>query len=277
MANALDRPEKESYLFVTIRHGSDDDLQFEYYTDWGQDTLGFVSTPGMEVDLPENTGVFDQRRAKILLPKDDFTSEVSNGLPFSPMFIRIEELTGGLQAGDSGSRRVIFNGRVVETVQNHQGRNGTVLFEALTPKARLDIRMGLPATHHCVWTLFGRGCGLNQASHQESGTIDAIDGKEITVTTADIINKTGKFWHRGRLELDGIRISIQDWSDADPTKFYLTRRVPDHWLTEGGILFVPGCDKTIETCRARWSNEERFCGLGYAIPPHNPLFEKGSS
>jgi uncharacterized protein len=277
MVKAQARPEKEGFILVAFNHGTDANTQ-ELYTDWQQDVLGHKSTPKMALDIPDNTATFDKRELRVLLPLDDFTDRASSGVPHSPIFLSVTEVTQGLFPGDQNTQRVLFRGRVMRTIRNFQGRNNLVAFFALTAKSRLDVPMGLPCNHHCVWNVFGRGCGLDVNDFDENGQIDSVDGQEVTVTTAAVTSKTGTYWRRGYMERGGLRIPIRDWSDADPTKFQMARRVPDDWISAGAISihFVPGCDKTIETCRARYDNEEKFGGAGYAIPPYQPNFESPS-
>lgn len=271
------RPEKESWLLVLFRYGDPvAGYTQQRYTDLDQDFSGFTSTPGMEVLIPENSGHFDEKEARFIMPKDAFLDRATNGQPHSPIFVQVEEVTQGLFAGDQNTQRTMFNGRVTRGRANYQGRSNTVALFALPAKSRLELPMGLPCNHHCAWTLFGRGCGLVKSSFQIPGQIDAADGQEITVTTAGIATgQTGTYWRRGYARKDGLAIMIRDWSDTDPTKFQMARRVPDDWILAGAssVLFVPGCDKTIETCRARYNNEQHFMGMGYAIPAYNPIFE----
>lgn len=277
MVKASARPEKEGYLLVTFRHG-DAAIELAKYTDWQQDISGHASTPTMALDIPANTGTFDRRELRVLLPLDTFTDRASGGVPHSPIFLEVAEVTQGLFTGDQSTQRILFKGRVMRIIRNFQGKNNIVAFFALPAKSRLDIPMGLPCNHHCVWNLFGRGCGLNIASFDERGQIDSVDGQEVVVTTAAVTGKAGRHWRRGYMEREGLRIPIRDWSDTDPTKFQMARRVPDDWVLAGpiSITFVPGCDKTIETCRAVFDNEENFGGAGYAIPPYQPNFESPS-
>ena len=67
MVKSQERPEKESFLFVKFFHGQDGMTQ-ERYTDWQQDFLGHTATPKMDVDIPENTGTFDEKELRIVLP-----------------------------------------------------------------------------------------------------------------------------------------------------------------------------------------------------------------
>lgn len=283
MARAVSQPEKERYSFVTFTYGDLASPTVSRYTDWTQSTMGFVSTPGMEVEVPENTGIFEERELEILLPADAFSLNASNGLPHSPIFVRVQEQTSGLIAGDAGSLRTLFAGRIMRTIRNFQGRSNTVAFFALPIKSRLAIPMGLQCNHHCVWRLFGPGCQLTQSVHDQPGQIAAIDGKEVTISTPNAAitapaapgGDNSRFWERGFLERDGLKIGVHLWTIADPAVFVLRRRPPDSWLLAGAssVLFVPGCHNTIEDCRDVWVNEEHFGGAGFAIPSYNPIIE----
>jgi hypothetical protein len=277
MAKAYARPEKEGFVLVKFFYGTDLATQARY-TDWDQPFLGHTSEPRMSLEIPENTGTFDKRELRILLPLDVFTTRVGSGVPFSPIYVTIEELTQGLFTGDQSSQKVLYAGRVIRTAKNFQGANNKVAFFSLPVKSRIDVSMGLPCNHHCAWTLFKGGCGVTPVTF--IGEIDSKDGTEATVTNAPILAKgaaDARYWKRGYMVKDGLRIAIREYDGATDTgKFYTARPVPTDWVGgTGDITFTPGCDKTIETCRARWtaSGEEFFMGLGYAIPAYSPNFE----
>jgi hypothetical protein len=168
-----------------------------------------------------------------------------------------------------GSQLLIpFRGRVTRTFKNYQGRNDKILFEALPIKSRLNFPVSIPCNHHCAWTLFGTGCNL--PAIENPGQVTVIDGKEVTIL--GLAAQVGKYYQRGYVTRDNNRIAIHNWDSTDPTKFYLARQPPSEWLLQP-VGVVPGCDKTIETCRARWLNEANFGGFGYAIPAYHPVFE----
>lgn len=294
MVNANQSPEKTSYLLVVIRHGDPSAPVYQRYTDFGSDVEGHISTPSMEVAIPDNNGTFEKSELKMLLPLDDFTDPVSSGLPWSPMFISIDEVTLPTFVGESGARRTLYKGRITRTIRNYQGAGNAVAFFALPAKARLDIPMGLQCNHHCFARLFSPLCGLNINSFAEPGEIASMDGKVITITTPNPAlttptspgGRVDRFWERGYLEKDGLRIGVHLWTISDPTHFVLRRRPPDSWLGGGpsAIRFVPGCHKTIQDCREVWDNEDGqgpttgggFAGYGFAMLPYNPMYENPS-
>jgi len=277
MVRADARPEKESFLLVTFNYGDGAATQAKY-TDWDQSFLGHTPEPRMSVQLADNEATFDKRETRIILPVDDFTGRAGDGTPHSPMFVKIEELTQGLFAGDQSALKVLFRGRVIRTTKNFQGKRNQVAFFALTQKSRLDVSMGIPCNHHCAWTLFHGGCGVDEDDFDVLTEIDSVDGQEVTITDVAITGPgtaDPRYWKRGYLEKDGLRVGIRDYDGSvDPTKLFMVRRVPTDWI--GGssdIRAVPGCDKTIETCRARFDAEEFFMGPGYAIPSYQPNLE----
>lgn len=280
MTDAIDRPEKESYLLVELWHGQDA-LTPERYTDLERDFGPYVSTPTMEVDVPDNVGTFQEKEARVVLPLDAFTDRLSDGLPHSPVYVRIEQQIRGLTAGEAGTNLVLHRGRVERVLRNFQRRPDRVAIQSLLTKSRLEVPLGLQMNHHDEARIFGPMSGLVQASHDQTGQIAAINGKEITITTprTNITAPTApggtndRFWERGWLEKDGARIGIHIWTIADPAVFVLRERPPADWLLAGttSILFVPGSHGTIEDARDVWDDEEHFLGYGYSSPNYNPI------
>lgn len=271
MTQAYAQSEKESFCLVTFEYGDPNSPTIARYTDWNEDYVGgYVGTPAMKITLPENSGTFEERPLKIEMPFDSFTDPASNGLPHSPIYVTVQEISRALSGGPEALSLIVFKGRVTKTIRNPDGRSQRMLFNALPVKSRVEVPLAIACNHHCPWTLFGRGCGL--APQSFNATISAIQGKKITTASVSITGQADKFWHRGYVEYQGVRIGIQNWSSADPTNLYLVKRPPSSWV--GPVLkFVPGCDKTIETCRTRFNNEQHFGGVGYAIPAYNPIIE----
>lgn len=287
MTTALGRPEKYGALLVEFRYGDPLAPTFTRYCDIAQDTQGYTATENLEVELPANTGAFSDQEGRISLPKlDSFTTNLSGGLPHSPVFVKITELTVGLFAGDQANESILFEGRVTRSVRNFQGDNGVVAIFIKSVKSRIDVPMGIACNMTCNFGLFRGACGNKRAqfTYQAQGQIAVIDGQEVTVSTNSALTaptspggNVDRYWERGYLQKDGLQIGIRIWLLTDPTVFVLRRRPPDSWLLAGvaSILFVPGCHKNIEDCRTVWDNEENFQGPGYAMLEYNPIIERG--
>lgn len=280
MTRAIARPEKESYVLVEFRYG-ESSASLARYTDLERDTIGFTSTPLMEVELPDNSGTFQEKECRVVLPRDAFTDRFLDAPAHDPVFVRIEQQIRGLTAGEAGTNLVLFRGRVERVIHNYQRRPGMVSFQALLAKSRLDVPLGLQMNHHDEARLFGPMSGRVQGSHEALGQIASVAGTEVTISgpngnlTAPTApgGDNSRFWERGWLERDGARIGIHIWTIADPTVFVLRERPPASWVLAGStsILFVPGTHGTIEDARDAWDDEENFLGYGYSTPSYNTL------
>lgn len=281
MSRAIDQPMKRSFLLVTFSYG--DPLVVVKYTDRAGDYLDFPAQPAMQVTVPQNDGTLDDKPCRVILPVDAFSLRLSDGLPHAPVSLLVREIVLPAAGGEQqASALTLFRGRVTQVTRNYQNRADTVAIEALQAKSRLKVAMGLPCNHHCVFTLFGRGCTTNAfgepklADEVQVGSLTLINGRKVTITGLPAHPTDPKFWHRGYVRVGGtndLRILIRDWDgDVDATLFHLASRPPSSWLGLP-VFVIPGCDKTAETCASRWDNLENFGGYGYAIPAYNPVIE----
>ncbi len=268
--------EKESVLLVTFQYG--DTPTYVRYTDWAEDVVHpltgetFYSMVEMEVKLGKMTGILKEPITSLKLLPNTFTLGMSIAEPHPDVYISVDELT---QDPDETIQKVmyLFNGRVRRTVRSKGGKSKTVYLECENVKARFDVALGLVAGNHCVWILGRKGCDPSGTSIAidtltETGLVDSIDGTEITIT--GVPAKAARYWHRGYILFNNLPLLIREWVSGD--NFLLALPAPSVWDGQTVTLY-PGCDKTIETCRAKWNNEEHFCGAGYAMPPYHPVFE----
>lgn len=276
---------KTHYHLVALAYGADA-ATVERYTDWSRDVTydseTWASVPSLALTLPPNTGGLEEQALVVEFP-DGLASALLQALaagePTSPVYVTVIHASLPL-AGESGDPDYLVTCDRFEVAKASR-RRGLVRLEAVSVKADLRVQLGLAATVECQWTLFGRGCGLDRAAHAETVTlagIDSDDGKQVTLTghshPATAPGGTpGKFWDGGYLEREGLKIAIREWSASNPSVFQLRRRPPASWEGEEALL-VPGCDKSIETCRARWDNEEHFAGSGFAVPDHHTVYEE---
>ena len=280
MVKSQARSEKEGFILVQLYYG-DNLLTQPRYTDWDQDFLGHTSTPSMELTLPENDGSFSRRELRIDLPTDSFTTRLSSGVKHSRVYAIVQEVTQGLSTGDQNSQKTLYRGRLVRVIRNYENANNRVAMFFLPQKSRLDITPAIGCTHQCWWNLFRGNCGASTTGKILTTEIDSKDGHEVTITDATVLAKAvgdARFWKRGYMEKDGLRIDIRDYDGAtDDTKFFMSDPVPTDWVAgSNDITIVSGCDKTIETCRSRHNAEEFFMGLGHGLPDYQPNLESPS-
>lgn len=293
MTRALDDSKKQSYTLVefSVPEGSPTAYRF---TNWATtiDPGGddWTATPTIDVKWPKNTGTL-QANGCVIQCVSDANSKMAalvelllaDGTPTPAVYVEIREVILPVVGGDQATTLVPFRGRILRAVRNANGRAKRVRFDVQSIKSRLDIPMGLPCNHHCVWAFTGTGCavqgGIGQRGPQKSAeqrpvTVSSIDGKEIT-TMLDPSISSPKSFQFGYLERLGVRIGIQDWDPLNPKVFLLRQHPPASWLAQVATA-IPGCDKTLSTCQDNWNNEANFGGIGYSILPYNPHFEDGA-
>lgn len=275
----IQKPQKQSFLLVEFLYGDPRSPTYSRFTDQSSDVdaLGvrWTAVPDMEVRVPSNIGTLADKQLELEMKlQSGFLTDVSGGEPHSPVVVTVREMSIATDDGSGPQIITLFAGRLINTRRNPASRTESVRLIAVHSKARLAIALGMPANHHCVWTFTGRGCAVSPVALAETGTITSIIGKVATITgLADhSADTTGRYWHMGYLEIAGLRITIRDWQIATPTVFQLAKEPPAGWASASVSVF-PGCDKTIETCRARWDNEENFGGFGYAVPAYHPVYE----
>jgi len=271
-SNSLQKARKKSKRLVDFAYGGDGFPTHERLTDWTVDlshTTGtYLSEPALEVNLAEINGTLEEKPAQILLPLTNaFADRISDGRAHSLVRARILEVTDTDGATDE---MVLHVGRVSMAHRNHGGKAGVVMLESPSWKAYLNVLEGLSVDVTCDWTLFGIGCTLSSAGFTHSGILTQIDGRAVII--GGLPGVLPRYFHRGYVEKDGVRISIREWVSG--TTFYLVRDPPGTWLN-GVVKVVAGCDKTKPTCRSRFSNEAHFLALGYGTPAYNPTMEVG--
>lgn len=274
-----EKPQKQCVLLLEFRYGDSLVPKFARFTNQQSDVsaLGYKwqAVPEFETRVPMNIGTLGDKTLEVTLRmQSGFLTDVSSGEPHSSVRVRLMELATAVDDNSRPELSYMFVGKLSRAKRNPEGKTGSVRLTCGQPKARLAIPLGIPANHQCCWTFTERGCFKDPAGLKETGTLSAATGKQVTITglASHAADLTGRYWHLGYVEKDGLRISIRDWQQAAATTFYLRREPPAAWIGASVKVF-PGCDKTIATCRSRWSNEEHFGGFGYAIPGYHPVME----
>lgn len=278
MATKLDAPVLYSRWLVEFTWGASSALRVtDQEEDVAHSGLGvtFEALPRLEIALPPNTGGLEEKPLELTVVRSSKTlfQNLSSSEPHAPVTVKVwEELYDDPATSSTYELLLHYHGQVSKAVRNYQNAPDLVLLEALTLKSRLDVPMGLPANPQCVWTL-ADGVNCTVTATPQSGTLaSVISGPLVEITGLSPPGGDASYFQRGYVEVDGLRIGIRKWDSGSPDEFHLRRRVPASWVG-GSVSVVPGCDKTIEVCRSRWSNEEQFGGFGYAIPNYQPNYE----
>ena len=273
MARAIDQQSKKSYYKVLFSYGVSSQKGYTNWTRAISGTPNYDSFPAMDIRLPENTGTLEEGAHLIIqMARDSFSERLGGGVPHSPCKVEVWDITDAIDPlTDVGTELKVWSGMVTRTVKHPNGQRNRVEIRSQLQKNRLDVPLGVPATHQCNRTL---GVGLCHATLVEVPGLEVVSilPRSLEVDAMSTAGLEDRHFQRGYLLLDGLRLAIRDWRIATPKIFYLARQAPAEWLGED-ITAVSGCDKSIETCRRRYSSEEDFFGLGYSIPPYSPILE----
>lgn len=282
--SALSQPAKRSCLLVRFRHGDPSSPTYERFTDspdpqQGPDFATYSPLPALNVPSINYGGGFNEELVTLnmsLGASGSFSDYVSNGEPHSPVTVDIWESIEGVPASSGRTFLHLTSGDLQVVSRNVEGNPDVISMQIANLKSQVDVPLGVPMTPDCANTFTVGRCQLSPAGLADSGTLTAKDSSDgMIVTITGLGAQSGRYWHRGYVEVDGLRIGIRDWVDSDPTTFALVVEPPARWVGVAVTVF-PGCDKSLDTCRNRWNNEEHFNGLGIAIPAYHPVVESGS-
>lgn len=286
--NALDTPSKESWTLVKFVNeitggviGAVTDRDSSFYFEG----TTYESVPEMEIKLPDNNGMLTESPLNLVLPlRLAFVTRLSSGIPSPRTRVEVIEFTRSDDAAASVLRP--FRGRLMVARRNAGGKREFVSMSCLSVKALLQsILLGEPCTHQCLNALgdaaYGGRCNVSLTAppNRLVVPVGTIDGTKMVISTGVPTGLVDRFYQRGYALFDGTNVGIQFWRneiEGNRFEFFMVRRVPAEWLGQNVTIFA-GCDKTIETCRARFNREQDFNGRGYAMPAYNPLLEDGAS
>lgn len=282
---AIEQNEKSTYQLVRFTWNEDGQVGPAgeiNYTDWTSPVIDdegvtYDPRPTMEVKIPKNTGDLGDESVTIDLTLEaGFLTDMTNGLPHATVTCTISEISRPTSATPQRTRSITFQGTVTLATRNANGRKNQVRLTAKSPKARMsNIAIGSPCNIQCG-NNFGDGrCAVDVSLGANAFfvTIASIDGRTFTTTfDPGHFNPDPKYFHRGWVRYGGLRIMVRDWNSSSPREFVLVRQPPASWVGKS-VLVTSGCDKSVETCRSRYDNEEHFNGPGFAMPGYLPIFE----
>lgn len=289
MGTILDSQNKEQFYIFDLQFGDPSLPSWYRFTDWTRGVnvvgLSYDSVPELEVRWPNRDGGLTPEALALRVPTSIATfGRLAGPESIESVYLTVTSVLRSSTNDAEEERYVEYTGRFHKAIDNYQGSQGVALLEFTDRlKGDLDVALGVPALHTCVWTFGnerGSPCGLDVATFRQTATVNgttsggyivSLSGLSVPTTPGGGAGASG-YWHRGYLELDGLRLGIREWLAAAPSQFKMSEPVPDSWVGED-VTATPGCDKLLQTCQERWDREESFGGIGYAMVPYNPNLE----
>lgn len=238
------------------------------YARWPEDIVvgadTFTAAPTMDIDLGElqPTAAPDGEEVKVVLPALAPFADLDL-IPAARVNVRVEEV----EATDPTSRRTLFFGPLARVERNHQGRAGIYQLVVVGLKALLQCTLGMQCNSTCNWLFGDVNCGINRESFKVTGVLTQTGPYKVTVT--GLTPSPAAKWRRGHVRKDNLWIPIRGITGSE---LLLDFAPPAAWAGQT-VDVLPGCDKTVETCRDVWANEIRHGALGRGMPDRNPQIE----
>lgn len=138
---------------------------------------------------------------------------------------------------------------------------------------------------NCRHALYSKGCGLNKEDWAVPGSLESVDGLQLTIPEA--ASQVDGYFNNGMVKFgDGSLRMIVLHVGSTIQIGRASRYVSDNFPTSGYgrsygdfyggmvVTLYPGCDRTISTCKNKFNNLDNQGGFKW-IPTKNPM--SGSS
>ncbi len=114
----------------------------------------------------------------------------------------------------------------------------------------------------CMHSLYDTGCGLVRATWAAASTV--ASGSTTTTINCGLA-QAAKWFDRGYVQfsggaLDGLRRTVKGYSPGVISLFQALPSVP---AAGANFTAYPGCDKTLNTCTGKFSNQANFRGCPF--------------
>lgn len=182
-----------------------------------------------------------------------------------PPTSRVTLLLRQYHEGD-GELITLWSGRVIN-VEFEEARANVIAEPVFTTIKRIGLRRLYQ--RQCPHVLYGARCGVDKAAHDVAGTIASISGLVLTITAAGS-SPDGHF-AGGYLEFQPSAGVYERRFIEAHTGSAITVMGSVAGLSGGAsVTLYPGCDHTLATCNAKFSNAVNYGGMPF-MPEQNPF------
>ena len=133
----------------------------------------------------------------------------------------------------------------------------------------LQQEIGDVYTPYCRVDLFSTKCGLNSASYIESGTVTSVTNNKNFASSGstNITSQSNDYFNLGKLtwtggDNSGLIMEVKDFT-ASGGSFSLVEPMPYNISNGDTFTVLPGCDKSLATCKTKFNNVVNFRGEPY--------------
>lgn len=229
-----------------------------------------MSRTAPTVSLKESSGSIS-----IKMPfNNPFAARYLGGVPPSPDRVTIKQV----HLSDATAEEFPFWAGSVISVK-FSGNEATVALQGAMGRTSAQIP-SQTFSWMCDHTLFDGRCRVTESQFTFNFTVSAVSADGVTVTLADSgqaateIASDPSFFNGGTF-LTGVdgsqRMGLNFSATGNSNEYSLVLLVPISGLETGqAITFTAGCDKSVDTCVARFNNASNYGGFPF-IPTLNPF------
>jgi uncharacterized phage protein (TIGR02218 family) len=200
--------------------------------------------------------------------RSDLTVSVPRSSPISMLYLvgnpeSVVSVTVYRQHIGAAGTMVYWRGRV--TGATWDGASCKLTCENIFTSLR---RPGLRARYQrmCRHALYRHGCGVDMASHAVGGTVSAVDSRTTVLTIPEAAALPDGWFTGGMLTTPtGGWLFVVGHEGS-----VVTVQHPCRLGVSDGVTLYPGCDRSRETCAAKFGNILNFGGYPW-IPQRNPF------
>jgi uncharacterized phage protein (TIGR02218 family) len=199
------------------------------------------------------------------------TMDVKHALPQRYMTIGVPQrriyVTLYRYQSNSGEAQVDWRGYLISmSVDRHVAK---LVFPARSAEAYVRRLPVITAGRDCSHILYETGCGINRAAHAITRTVQSVNGREVTLSSA--LGTVDQWAQWGELvHSSGERMTI-----ASQVGTVITMQLPIYELAAGdSVTIYAGCAHTIEVCSTKFANHLNFGGQPW-MPRSNPFIPNG--
>lgn len=134
------------------------------------------------------------------------------------------------------------------------------------PTLAATTRLGLRRkfSRQCTHDVYGDGCMVLKTAYKVTGTILTVSG--VTVTGAAFATKSDQWFRAGYLVVGNVKRMIKDHVGTTITLTHPMLQA----VAGNAFTAYPGCDKTRDTCKAKFFNGINYGGQAW-MPKKNPF------
>jgi uncharacterized phage protein (TIGR02218 family) len=263
LAYGLKITREDGTIYGFTSHESDDEISgVTYQASPGVDVSSIVSSAGLQVGNLELTTLDDGE----VFTTEDILGHRWRNAAFTLFRYNWESLSDGVET------------LIVGTLGEIEIRQSQLVIELRDLRQYLQHPVGSPSTKTCRYRLGDSRCTINLATSPNTftvtGSVTSVTSKQVFI---DSSRSEAARWFEGGIltwtsgNNTGLSMPVKTFEDAQsPTVKQFTLFFPMIQAIQVGDTYsvTAGCDKTLETCISKFSNQLNFGG-----EPHRPMLD----